>query len=266
MRPITTILTQLLCMVIWFRFTHQFLNPKENNWKREIKVYVLWTIWTIFTATIFWHDTEFKALITPFFLYLSFSYIYQPDRKRFIITIILIFLVILISEIISILIFITVFHRQLEAMNWMDNLLLLPLILAINYFILHAVLKRKNLVSDIPNISLIFVFLQIPIMLMIDLSYQQHAPGSLKIAVWILAFFTLFFQIFLWKKRENYYNTRKQEQLNVRLKAFYTQEMSAYMKQRDQEQLQRRLRHDLLNEIQVIKYMENKETDDLKGA
>ena len=52
----------------------------------------------------------------------------------------------------------------------------------------------------------------------------------------------------------------------MRLKAFYTQEMSAYMKQRDQEQLQRRLRHDLLNEIQVIKYMENKETDDLKGA
>ncbi len=28
MRVITTILTQLLCMVIWFRFTHQFLNPK----------------------------------------------------------------------------------------------------------------------------------------------------------------------------------------------------------------------------------------------
>lgn len=242
------------------------LNPKENNWKREAKVYVLLMIWTVFTATIFWYDTEFKALITPFLLYLSFAYIYQLDRKRFIITIILIFLVILISEIISILIFITVFHRQLEAMNWMDNLLLLPLILAINYFILHAVLKRKNLVSDILNISLIFVFLQIPIMLMIDLSYQANSSRSLKIAVCILAFFTFFFQIFLWKKREHYYNTRKQEQLNLRLKAFYTLGMSVYLKQNHQEQLQRRLRHDLLNEIQIVKYMETTETDSLKGG
>ncbi len=81
MRAITTILTQLLCMVIWFRFTHQFLNPKENNWKREIKVYVLWMIWTVFTATIFWHDTEFKALITPFF-FVSVFFLYLSARQK----------------------------------------------------------------------------------------------------------------------------------------------------------------------------------------
>lgn len=39
MRVITTILTQLLCMVIWFRFTHQFLNPNSAfNFKGVYKL------------------------------------------------------------------------------------------------------------------------------------------------------------------------------------------------------------------------------------
>ena len=44
--------------------------------------------------------------------------------------------------------------------------------------------------------------------------------------------------------------------IRKQLQAVYEQEMEAYFKQRDQLQIQRKLRHDLLNEIQIISYME----------
>ena len=44
--------------------------------------------------------------------------------------------------------------------------------------------------------------------------------------------------------------------LNHQLLDIYNLELDAYLEQKDQLLIQRKLRHDLLNEIQIVKYME----------
>ncbi len=256
MRILTTVLNQMLCIMIWLYFTHHFLIKRENNFKREAVIFIFYILWALLTATVLWYDTELKSLISPVFLYLSFAYIYKHDMKRFIITLLYIFIGIFLSELFGILLFIMVFQKPLEALGWLENLIVMPPALLFNFWLANIILKSKGLISALPNISLLFVFSQVPIMLMIDLSYQQHSPGSLTLPAFLIFLFTVIAQLFLWKKKDSYFNAKKEQMIHKQLRTVYEHEMEAYFKQRDQLQVQRKLRHDLLNEIQVISYME----------
>ena len=77
MRVITTIINQVLVSIVWLVFTHYFLTPKENNWKREIKSYPIWIIWIFITATVLWYHTTLKTVLVPIILMVVFCSLYQ---------------------------------------------------------------------------------------------------------------------------------------------------------------------------------------------
>ncbi len=52
MRILTTVLNQMLCIMIWLYFTHHFLIKRENNFKREAVINIFYILFTLINSTI----------------------------------------------------------------------------------------------------------------------------------------------------------------------------------------------------------------------
>lgn len=256
MRVITTIINQVLVSIVWLVFTHYFLTPKENNWKREIKSYPIWIIWIFLTATVLWYHTTLKTVLVPIILILIFSYIYQFNIKRFILAILAIEAVTMIIEVIALLILTLCLNVRPENISYIDNILLLPFILSFNIVAFNFILKKCNSIGQLPSFTLIFFLSQIPMTLMVELTLHPHDRGSLVVPCLFIAVLGMSFQMLIWRQKDEYFNIKKQKMLNHQLLDIYNLELDAYLEQKDQLLIQRKLRHDLLNEIQIVKYME----------
>lgn len=262
MNSIITGIYHFIILLVWMYFTHHYLEPRESGWKREIKIIPLWLIGLYISSTYFIVNPIAKSTIYPIFIFLTFFYMYKLNIPRFIYAVCIIFLVALFSEAIFDLIIIGVFKEKLAEFSIISRLTILPFDFLLHVCIFSWIIrKQKNPLVNHDKILLSICILFITqILLSCMVSINIVYDNSIH-SIFSLIIITLFIAIcnwILWKQKQHLFYYHKQKHFNKQLKHIYQSELSSYMKMKDRSIIQTNIRHDLMNEIQIINYIDHK--------
>lgn len=257
MRVFTTMLNQFCLSLVWLYFMHHFLTPKEKGWKRELYTLPIWFLYLLLTATVLWAAAAIKFILTLIMMFSILYYIYQFEWKRFLITILLIYVNGFLTDTIISLFILLVLQKPLITLTATDNLIFLPMILILSFIMFEWVLKRIRSITNLPSFTLILIISQLPITLLLGMNVGQAYEGRMLVPLLFILLFEVFIQWLIWKKEKNFFTSKQQELLNKQLLNVHQDELNAYLSQKDQEEMHRKLRHDLLNEIAMITLLEN---------
>lgn len=256
MRVFTTMLTQFLVTIIWFYFTHNFLTPRQTGWKREMLCFPVWMMYIFITATVLYKQTALKMIMMPVLFFSILSFIYKVDVKRFLLTILYIYLTSMIGEIVGIFIITVILHASINEMTYQLNLILLPFMIVIHLIIFQWILKKEHHLTTLPDVAVVFIVSQVLISMMVDLNNQTYYDGRLLFPMLLLAIGEIILQSLFWKKAKQYFTWKKEQHIHDELEIMYEKELNNYMILRDQLHDSQKLRHDLMNEIEIISLME----------
>lgn len=256
MRVFTTILTQFLVTIIWFYFTHNFLTPRNKGFKREIIIFPVWMLYILATATILYEETALKMILMPILFFLVLNFIYELDIKRFLLVILYIFLTSLIGEIVGTFMVMVIFHASVSEMTYQLNLILLPFMIIIHLIIFQWILNKEHCLTTLPDVAIVFIVSQVLITILVDLNNQTYYDGRLLFPMLLCILIEMILQVVFWKKAKQYFTIKKEQRLHDELEGMYETELHNYIKLRDQIHDYKKLRHDLMNEIEIISIIE----------
>ena len=256
MRVLVTMLNQIAAFFLWGYFTHYFLVPKESGWKREFIALPFCILLTLITATVLYAEILFKLILTPVYLFLLLCYIYQWDLKKFLITLVLIFCSSFLIDLPCAFMIIVFFDKQLIDANFYELLACSPIIFSLLFFIFSWILKRSNSISRTPNISILFFLSQGFLGMTVVMSLLSSYQDTILYPCCFLILTEVIFQIQFWKNRDTFIYDQKEKRLNKQLQSIYQEELQAYLEMKNETEIYRTLRHDLLNEIEIITYID----------
>lgn len=258
MKLFVIIFDQVIVFLTWAYFTHHYLCPKESGWKRELIVSPIVFIIICLSATIVYENILLKNIVNTTAFFLIFCYIYKFDVRHFLITLVIIFSSAYFIELPINILYLFLFHKSTLDLTTVDFLILLPFIVIAYIFAFNWILAKSRSIPKLPNITFSFLLSQTLLGLIVFMS-------TVKIDVFyplvILIIVESCFYIQFWRHRKLLFVNQELKLLHKRLEKIYQNELNTYLQVKNEEYIYATLRHDLLNEIQIISYIEKKETD-----
>jgi len=254
-------LHHFLILLVWMYFTHYFLVPKENNWKRELQMLPFWLLYFFLTSTVLYFEPFIKLILLLVVVLSTFAYIYVWEPLRFLLALGLILLVSFLSEAIFSIYILVIQKKKMVQLDIADRLFIIPLDFLLHVIIFHWIVKKHVTYFEFIQkyILTIFIFIlsQLLLAFLVGINVVLDSNPHLLAMVFLLILSATICNYLLWKKRDLIIaDIQKQKYENQYLKDVYRKELEHYIEVKEELDMHTALRHDLLNEIQIIAYME----------
>jgi len=264
MEAIVYFIHHFLIALIWMYFSHYFLTCKTPGWKRELQMLPVWSVYFLLTSTVLHFEPFIKTTLFVMIALGTFTYIYKFQPFRFIIAVGIICLVSFLSEALFYIYILLVRNKTTTIdITIDDHLFMIPFDFFLHIVIYHWIVHKHATFSAMEPkyITLMFFFLlsQLLAVFLVDVTIMFHSDEHLLAMVILLVISEIICNYLLWKKRNFILlDLQKQKYENQYLKKVYREELAHYMQVKQEFDMHTTLRHDLLNEIQTISYLEQK--------
>lgn len=247
---------QFCIYFIYAHFTHHYLIPKEKGWKRELQVFPIFILLLLPTSSVLLYSLVIKAIIMIVVFFSAFCYVYQFDIKKFIIAFFSIYAATFLAEF-PIDILILILGIPISEISSFQILCFLPILLVNTVFVFNCILKFAKKPCILPKSFFLICITQTIIGMIVLIRTTPYQYSVIIFLIILLILLECYLFVTFKNRQENIFNYQKQHYINKQLQTIYQSELDAYLAMKDETQIRQSLRHDLLNEIQIISYLEN---------
>lgn len=265
METFMTMLHHFLILLVWMYFTHYFLTPKSDGWKKELYMLPVWIVALYISSTALYLHPFLKAFILPIFITATFCFMYEWEPLRFMFAIVLILLIALLSEAFFDVLIIIFEQKGIAELDAMDRLIIMPFDfifhIIIFRFILHNRIESERVSKEDMTTLFLFLFSQFLLAACVTIIAMFNNDIRMIFLAFFLILAELLLNLRLWKSKNFFlFDLASHRYINKQYNTLYQEELQHYIDMNDQTKIYSKIRHDLLNEITIIQYIEDQES------
>lgn len=256
---------EVFLIIVWAKFTNQFLTPRFLKGKSEV-AFVFIIMFTSFlmipASDIAWLRLLYVFTVTI----LSFRLLYLDKWKRIVLNYVIILSVSSVGEMIIIFLMSTCMGNEafyvgdIESLSIICILHFITTLLGLNVIAKYFGRKKKsNLDMNWKNLSYVIIFgmIQLVLVYIIMICIVQLYEETQVLILLCMLVVNIISYVMFSRALRNVCNTYTIKNTNEKLKDSYEAQLAEYLESRNQEERMRILRHDMLNQIEVMNKIKN---------